>query len=63
MERMISGRKSTYSGGGGGNCVRVGHGDRAARVLVQDTKEDRSAARTTLTVTPDAWNAFVGSLR
>lgn len=46
-------RKATYSSGNGGNCVEVGHADRA--VLVRDTK-DREGF--TLRVSAGAWRAF-----
>ncbi|MEU3347975.1 DUF397 domain-containing protein [Streptomyces sp. NPDC006700] len=45
--------KSSYSGGGGGNCVEVAL--RPGTVLIRDSKDtDRQA----LTVSPDAWSAF-----
>lgn len=46
-------RKSTYSGGTGGNCVEVGH--TARHVLVRDT-QDREGR--TLSVPAQAWEAF-----
>jgi hypothetical protein len=51
-------RKSTYSGGTGGNCVEVGRGD--GRVLVRDT---RSPEAFTLSVPPRSWQTFTRSLR
>jgi hypothetical protein len=45
--------KSSYSGGGGGNCVEVAV--RANTVLVRDSKDTR---RSPLTVSPHAWAAF-----
>jgi len=45
--------KSSYSGGGGGNCVEVAV--RPAAVLVRDSKDTQRQA---LTVSPDAWSAF-----
>ncbi|MFS0693161.1 DUF397 domain-containing protein [Streptomyces nitrosporeus] len=47
--------KSSYSGGGGDNCVEVAV--RAGTVLVRDSKEPR---RDALTVSPRAWAAFTG---
>ncbi|WP_324786571.1 DUF397 domain-containing protein [Streptomyces sp. H51] len=45
--------KSSYSGGGGGNCVEVAV--RAEAVLVRDSKDtDRRA----LALSRDAWSAF-----
>ncbi len=66
-------RKSSYSGGQGGNCVEVGSGrrptpggsraerrDQASVVLVRDTRyrDDKQ-----LTVGAAAWRAFTGALR
>ncbi|MFJ8859524.1 DUF397 domain-containing protein [Streptomyces sp. NPDC102451] len=45
--------KSSYSGGGGGNCVEIAVGPEA--VLVRDSKDTGSQ---TLTVSPRAWSAF-----
>ncbi|OEV05770.1 DUF397 domain-containing protein [Streptomyces oceani] len=45
--------KSSYSGGGGGNCVEVAVGSGA--VLVRDSKD---VARRPLTVSSEAWSAF-----
>ncbi|MFB7328072.1 DUF397 domain-containing protein [Streptomyces sp. NPDC056190] len=45
--------KSSYSGGGGDNCIEVAL--RPGAVLVRDSKDtDRQA----LAVSPDAWTAF-----
>ncbi|MFD6904480.1 DUF397 domain-containing protein [Streptomyces sp. NPDC060077] len=45
--------KSSYSGGGGGNCVEVAM--RTEAVLVRDSKDtDRQA----LAVSRDVWSAF-----
>jgi hypothetical protein len=54
----VTWRKSTFSGGNGGNCVEVGHS--AGRVLVRDTK-DRAGA--TLAVGADAWRRFAATAR
>ncbi|MFD9498977.1 DUF397 domain-containing protein [Streptomyces sp. NPDC060035] len=45
--------KSSYSGGGGGNCVEIAFGLEA--VLVRDSKD---AGERALTVSPRAWSAF-----
>ncbi|MGV9387549.1 DUF397 domain-containing protein [Streptomyces olivaceus] len=45
--------KSTYSGGGGGNCVEVA--PLTDTVLVRDSKDTDKPA---LAVSPDAWSAF-----
>jgi hypothetical protein len=56
-------RKSSYSGGGGGNCVAVG--SRAGSVVVEDTKQDSKplARRDRLTVPPTAWRTFLAALK
>ena len=51
-------RKSSYSGGQGGNCVEVGGA--ASVIVVRDTK-DRNGG--TLAFSADAWNAFAASLK
>jgi Domain of unknown function (DUF397) len=51
-------RKSSYSGGQGGNCVEVA--DHGNRVLVRDTKNSTS---TTLRFTPDAWRRFANQVK
>ncbi|MEU5099296.1 DUF397 domain-containing protein [Streptomyces sp. NPDC020996] len=45
--------KSSYSGGGGGNCVEVAV--RAEAVLVRDSKD---TGRRALALSRDAWSAF-----
>ncbi|MEV4228997.1 DUF397 domain-containing protein [Streptomyces bobili] len=45
--------KSSYSGGGGGNCVEVAV--RPKTVLVRDSKDTRKQS---LAVSRDAWSAF-----
>lgn len=57
-DSAVTWRKSTYSGGNGGNCVEVGQV--AGLVLVRDTK-DRSGA--TLAVGVDAWRRFAASMK
>lgn len=54
-------RKSSYSNGGGGNCVAVGAGTGA--VYVEDTKQDRQTARDRLTVSADAWGRFLSAVK
>lgn len=51
-------RKSSYSGGSGGNCVEVA--DAASVVAVRDTK-DRDGG--TLTFAAGAWAAFTAALK
>ncbi|MET7684032.1 DUF397 domain-containing protein [Streptomyces sp. NPDC005423] len=45
--------KSSFSGGGGGNCVEVAV--RPETVLVRDSKDTR---RQSLALSRDAWSAF-----
>ncbi|UYQ65023.1 DUF397 domain-containing protein [Streptomyces peucetius] len=45
--------KSSYSGGGGDNCIEVAV--RPKTVLVRDSKDTQ---RRPLAVSPDAWSAF-----
>ncbi|MFH9830147.1 DUF397 domain-containing protein [Streptomyces sp. NPDC017201] len=45
--------KSSYSGGGGDNCVEVAFGSGAVRV--RDSKDTKQP---TLAVSPRAWSAF-----
>ncbi|MBL1288095.1 DUF397 domain-containing protein [Streptomyces sp. NPDC057699] len=47
--------KSSYSGGGGGNCVEIAV--RPETVLVRDSKDAQGHV---LTVSPRAWSAFAG---
>lgn len=51
-------RKSSYSGGNGGNCVEVGETERA--VVVRDT-QDRAGA--VLAFGPDAWRRFAATIK
>ncbi|MFC9943296.1 DUF397 domain-containing protein [Streptomyces pratensis] len=47
--------KSSYSGGGGGNCVEIAIGPES--VLVRDSKDTHGHA---LMVSSHAWAAFTG---
>lgn len=51
-------RKSTYSGGQGGDCVEVGT---SSAVMVRDTKQQGQGPE--LTFTADAWKKFTSSIR
>jgi hypothetical protein len=51
-------RKSTYSGGNGGNCVEVG--TQSERVLVRDTT-DRGGV--VLHIRAQAWREFAAHLK
>jgi hypothetical protein len=48
-------RKSSYSGGNGGNCVEVGNCVGARPVMVRDTKDQRGPV---LAFTGPAWRNF-----
>jgi len=50
-------RKSSYSGGNGGECVEVASAD---GVMVRDTT-DRDGV--TLSVPADAWSAFMAGIK
>lgn len=50
-------RKSSYSGGNGGDCVELATG--LAGVMVRDTKD---RAGTELAFTFDAWREFLATL-
>jgi hypothetical protein len=51
-------RKSTYSGGGGSECVEVG--GTSTTVLVRDTKNRNGAI---LNLEADAWRRFTAKLK
>jgi Domain of unknown function (DUF397) len=53
-------RKSSYSGGNGGECVEVGAQAQAGRVLVRDTRDRQGPA---LQFTPGAWQRFADRVR
>ena len=53
-------RKSSYSGGNGGNCVEVGAQPQSAQVLVRDTKDRQGPV---LRFTPSAWIQFADQMR
>jgi hypothetical protein len=52
-------RKSSYSGGNGGNCIEVGSGQDA--VVVRDTKQADSGP--VLRFDPLAWRRFADRLK
>jgi Domain of unknown function (DUF397) len=58
MASEIGWRKSSYSGGQGGNCVEIGDSD--SRVLVRDTK-DRTGP--TLRFSADVWRRFADRVK
>jgi hypothetical protein len=59
MTSEMSWRKSSYSGGSGGNCVEVA--DQAGRVLIRDTQQDGTGP--VLRFSADAWRRFAGELK
>ena len=52
-------RKSSYSGGSGGNCIEVA--DHEHRVMVRDTNQN--ATGPTLRFTPAAWRRFAEQVK
>jgi len=52
-------RKSSYSGGNGGNCVEVA-ANLPGIVAVRDSKNPHGG---TLVFTPEEWRAFIGGAR
>ncbi len=58
MTDDVTWRKSSYSGGSGGNCVEVA--DPAGHVLVRDSKDRQGDM---LSVPADAWRAFAAELK
>ena len=52
-------RKSTYSGGNGGNCVEVAR-DLPGIVAVRDSKDRQGPV---LTFTPAEWQEFTAAVR
>jgi hypothetical protein len=53
-------RKSSYSGGNGGNCVEVGAQPVSGHLLVRDTKDRQGPV---LQFTPGAWQRFADRVR
>ncbi len=59
MTSEVSWRKSSYSGGSGGNCVELA--SQASQVLVRDTKQ--AGTGPVLTFSASAWRRFVSRRR
>ena len=59
MTGNVRWRKSSYSGGSGGDCVEVAGGTR--RVLVRDTRQ--AGAGPVLRFSPAAWRRFAGQVK
>lgn len=57
----VNWRKSTKSGGNGGECVEVA--DTARQVLVRDAKNRNRHHETVLRFSPAAWASFTRALR
>lgn len=58
MTNELSWRKSSYSGGSGGNCVEVADHDH--HVMVRDTKDRPGPV---LRFSPPAWRMFADQLK
>jgi hypothetical protein len=58
MASEIGWRKSSYSGGQGGNCIEVA--DHDGRVLVRDSKDGQGAI---LRFSPDTWLRFAEQVK
>ena len=56
----VTWRKSSYSGGNGGNCIEVGAPAATGRVLVRDTKDRRGPV---LAFSQRAWRNFAERVR
>ncbi len=56
----VAWRKSSYSGGNGGNCVEVGALAGADRVLVRDTKDRQGPV---LAFSPEVWLRFAERMK
>jgi Domain of unknown function (DUF397) len=52
-------RKSSYSGGQGGNCIEVGHGREV--IAVRDTKQ--AGRGPVLRFSAEAWRRFAGQIK
>ncbi|CAM5623362.1 DUF397 domain-containing protein [Kitasatospora aureofaciens] len=59
MTADLAWRKSSYSGGEGGNCVEVADGI-TGLIPVRDSKDPHGPA---LGFSPAAWRAFVAGIR
>jgi hypothetical protein len=56
----VTWRKSSYSGGNGGNCVEVGARADTHRVLLRDTRDRQGPV---LAFSPQAWRHFAGQVK
>ena len=58
MTSNVSWRKSSYSGGSGGNCIEVG--SKQDVIVVRDTKDRQGPV---LKVSAEAWRRFADRLK
>jgi hypothetical protein len=58
QDAAVTWRKSSYSGGSGGDCLEVTHDFLPTLVPVRDSKHPRGPK---LAFRPEAWSAFVQS--
>jgi Domain of unknown function (DUF397) len=56
----VTWRKSSYSGGNGGDCIEITITTEAAHVLVRDTKDRQGPV---LAFTPQTWRQFASRVR
>ncbi|MBD0672703.1 DUF397 domain-containing protein [Streptomyces sp. CBMA156] len=59
MTADLTWRKSSYSGGEGGNCIEVA-GGLLDSIPVRDSKDPHGPA---LAFTPEAWRAFIAGIQ
>ena len=56
----VTWRKSSYSGGNGGDCIEVATTTETACVLVRDTKDRQGPV---LAFSPQTWRQFASQVR
>jgi hypothetical protein len=56
----VTWRKSSYSGGNGGNCIEVGDHADGGSVLVRDTRDRQGPV---LTFSPGTWRRFADQVK
>ncbi|MFF2997633.1 DUF397 domain-containing protein [Streptomyces sp. NPDC057950] len=54
--------KSSYSDGGGGNCLEVAYEHRPTRVAAIHIRDSKNPTGPALALTPDAWRRFAESV-
>lgn len=57
---VVTWRKSSYSGGNGGNCIEVSTDAYASRVLLRDTKHREGPV---LTFSSETWRRFASRVK